>query len=494
MSMLGTRRATLTDKELTCCMNYHDTGTKDAEHTLAKWFANVLSEEVVELRMQTGYFRLGAAKALASALLRAAQFNLKTHFVIGSNEGDTLYSEVSKLFIKLGIPRDGAKLAVVQFSNALFHPKVYHITRDDGSQAAFVGSANFTVAAITGGNVEAAISLDTRQGDDIEVLGKIAKAVDKWVVGPHLEGVWRLSSQEDIDKLLEKGVLSKEHLPKKSSSQTAANKLGGESVAKRQKLVVLPPWPDDEQDEVGEEDVDSPQEETQQGPIAPKNPELPDLQVQETVSDLELSVETRKGFPDYIKFALGADAPTSGWMALSGVKLNDPYVGLIMKLNKDSARHFSGGSGTANVSIPVDVAGTFRFGILKPSGRPRAEFSLKIRYHSQTLNVEQLCETNVMAYGFLPKDTGHGDLRMVVPAAVKQVAAEIASNGLAMPKAGDLFLLEWPNQCFDYFRMTFLEENSPEHILVTQAYQEAAQANRIIGSSCGLKKGLSPEW
>ncbi len=63
------------------------------------------------------------------------------------------------------MPRTHAKLAVVNFSNALFHPKVFHIVRANGSQAAFVGSANFTVPGLTGSNVEAAVSIDTEAGD-----------------------------------------------------------------------------------------------------------------------------------------------------------------------------------------------------------------------------------------------------------------------------------------------------------------------------------------
>ena len=123
-----------------------------------------------------------------------------------------------------------------------------------------------------------------------------------------------------------------------------------------------------------------------------------------------------------------------------------------MKLTRDSARHFEGGTGTANISIPVAVAETFRFGVFRRSGRPRAEFSLRLRFHSAALRVEQSCETNVMAYGVLPADTGHGDLRMVLPAAVRKVAEEIEKNDLQLPKNGDIFLMEWPNEEFDHFQ------------------------------------------
>lgn len=480
-------------------MNYLDTGTKDASQTLTQWFLDVLTEEVNALRIQTGYFRFGATRVLMPLLAKLGAQDITTHIVIGSNDSDTLHSDISRLFAKLEMPRESAKLGIVQFTNALFHPKVYHVTRSDGSQAAFVGSANFTESAISGGNVEAAVTLDTRKGDSLEVLAKIAQAIDHWLTGEGRKDAHLVKSLEDIDGLLESGILAKQRAIREPRSQVAAKQLGAQPGARRSKLIVLPPWPDDEPEEAGEEDaaldLDEPEQEAPVARVVAAEPvPAPEFGIDDADDEFGLSIERRPGFPEHILFEPDAVDATSGWKALSGAKLKSPYVGLIMKLTKDSARHFSGGTGTANISIPVAVAETFRFGVFPRSGRPRAEFSLRLRYHASTLRVDQSCHTNVMAYGVLPEDTGHADLRMVLPTAVRKVAEEVTRNELPLPKNGDLFLMEWPSEDFDHFRITFLEPGCAEHARAAQAYQRAEQSHQLMGGSCGLEKNISPEW
>jgi hypothetical protein len=51
-------------------------------------------------------------------------------------------------------------------------------------------------------------------------------------------------------------------------------------------------------------------------------------------------------------------------------------------------------------------------------------------------------ETNVMAYGFAPGESGHGDIRMLVPAAVKELRDEVNRAGLPIPAEGDVALLQ----------------------------------------------------
>src|SRR5450830_1305656 len=202
-------------------MKYHDTGSKDASHALAWWFEGVLDDNVAELRVQSGYFRVDAARAIASALKRAVELNLPVKFVIGSNESDTTASDLSLLMAKIGMPRDTAKLGVIGFSNALFHPKVYHIVRNDGTQAAFVGSANFTSPGVTGTNVEAAVSLDSAKGDSEEVLSEIAAAVDRWFIAPVPEGISLISAIEDLEPLVAAGLLSVVRPPRISKKNPA---------------------------------------------------------------------------------------------------------------------------------------------------------------------------------------------------------------------------------------------------------------------------------
>ena len=60
-------------------------------------------------------------------------------------------------------------------------------------------------------------------------------------------------------------------------------------------------------------------------------------------------------------------------------------VGLVIRLNKDSARHWLGRDGTANVSIPVPTVSTLRFGMFQGKySRPRVEFNIEMRYIGAT--------------------------------------------------------------------------------------------------------------
>lgn len=492
----------LSKKELGRHMKYHDTGSKDLGHALAKWFEEILATDVAEFRMQSGYFRIDAVGAVSSVLRIAAEKNLKTHVVIGSNDNDTLYSEVQRLFLRMGMPRSEGRLAVVQFSNALFHPKVYHFTRNDGSQTAFVGSANFTSPGLTGRNVEAAISIDSRDGDSIEILNQIASAIDRWVIQPVLEGGAIIANPNDIDDLLSSGVLA-ENRPPRLPTRGSVREGAVAGSARRSKLITLPAWSDTENPSEQEDGNDAPLSEddmvvadVQLANVIEKLSEQSHSAAEAQLLELDIPRETREGFPSYILFEPGAVTPTKGGAAMSGEELPVPSAaGLIMKLTKDSARHFHGGKGTANVSIPVDVIKTFRFGLYPESGRPRAEFALWIRYCADTLIIEREAKTNVMPYGFMPDETGHGDLRMIMPAAVKKIAEEVKLQEQPIPKEGNLFLLEWPTPGSDSFGLTFLAEGSELARMTAEIYQKAANSGTLIGgSSTWLPPDLAPLW
>ncbi|WP_261509579.1 phospholipase D family protein [Burkholderia multivorans] len=496
-------------------MRYHDTGSKDAGQALATWFEQVLVEDITELRIQSGYFTFDAVRAISTFLKGAIEKDLRVHLVLGANEGDTLHSDVSRLALKLGLPRSNARLAIVNFGNALFHPKVYHVTRADGHEASFVGSANFTAPGLTGTNVEAALSVDTREGDSHELLVQVRTAIDKWFDATPGDGVAVVHSQEDIDSLLELGVWAQARPPRSQGGNGGDSSSVGRR-AKRQKLVKLPPWPDAEEeaeaneeagaDEAGvaepavvEAGTDASLNQGSSGEAAGAVAEPHDTDGHEGVGaapdELDLlPVEQRAGFPDYLFFEPGATQPTSGWTAMSGQRLQEPFVGLILRLTKDSARHFSGGDGTANISIPVAVIRTFRFGVFQKSGRPRAEFGLFLRYYSDTLVVEREANTNVMAYGFMAGETGHGDLRMVLPAAVKRIANELKQQGQRVPSEGDLFLLEWPNSDTDSFGLTFLDPQSSVAVQARTLFQQAVDSGTLDGGACGLPPGISPAW
>jgi hypothetical protein len=154
----------------------------------------------------------------------------------------------------------------------------------------------------------------------------------------------------------------------------------------------------------------------------------------------------RPDFPPYLLFAPGQTTPTQGVAALSGASLPTSISGLVVRLNRDSTRHFEGRLGTANISVPVASLSTFRFGLFPGRyPRPRAEFLLRMRYLARDVAIPiEPTETNIMAYGFISGESGHGDVRMLVPGGVKVLAARVTTAGKPLPRDGDVALLEWP--------------------------------------------------
>lgn len=126
--------------------------------------------------------------------------------LIGSNACATLASHVSYLAGVLGIPQPNVELGVVSFEESLFHPKVYHFVRMDGSQTAYVGSANLTGPGIAGLNVEASVIFDSYNGHEEEVLQSIVERIRCWFIH-RLPGLMPISSSSDIEELLLAGYL-----------------------------------------------------------------------------------------------------------------------------------------------------------------------------------------------------------------------------------------------------------------------------------------------
>ncbi len=195
-------------------MKYLDSGSRNPSHALASWFEGILNEGVSELRFQTGFFSLDGIGLLIPALDQCKQNDNPTNVLIGSNDASTLKKDVIGLVDALGIPRDHAQLGIVSFGGAFFHPKTYHIKRPDGSQAAFVGSANLTASGLAL-HVEAGIALDTRDGDPPQHLSQIAAAIDSWFAEQRA-GMTLVTSLETIDELVESGVLALSRPPRSS--------------------------------------------------------------------------------------------------------------------------------------------------------------------------------------------------------------------------------------------------------------------------------------
>jgi hypothetical protein len=188
-------------------MKYIDSGFREAEQTVAFWMQAALAAKIREVRCQAGYFTLDGSALLLPMLKQCAATGATVRLLLGSNGGATLASHIAFLAGTLGVPRENVSLGVVSFDNALFHPKVYHLVREDGSQTAYVGSANLTGPGLSGMNVEAGVILDTSDGDNEKPLHDIVERIEAWFAR-RSAGLSTITDHKDIDNLLEAGHLA----------------------------------------------------------------------------------------------------------------------------------------------------------------------------------------------------------------------------------------------------------------------------------------------
>lgn len=455
-------------------MRYIDTGSRDPAQALGTWLRDELSEPPLELRCQAGFFSADALGFFVSALTAMKASNRTVRVIIGSNDQSTVRQDVLDLLEVTGIPRTGAALGIVSYSGgAFFHPKTYHLRRMDGTQCAYVGSANLTGAGAASLHVEAGLIVDTRDGDAEEVLGRIAAAVDEWFNSSR-DGFFPVTGPETVDELVAEGVLALLRPPPPAGETGAA--VGAGDRSRRPSLRRLIPVP---RLRLGRA----------QG--MPPQPAVPEA----------AEAERRPGFPDYLLFEPGSRAPTSGPGALSGRPLPIGAVGIIFRLNKDSVRGFAGGGGTANMSLPLTTVATLRFGVNSNSvaypDRPRAEYPIRIRYTGREYTfAEESIDTSVMAYGYLEGEKGNKDIRLVVRRPpVVALTGKVMAVRLDVPTVGDFALLEWPSAQRPEFRLTFLEPGSTLFQQAEQLFQAAVSAGQMAGdAACWLPPGLSPPW
>ena len=219
-------------------MRYIDSGRREPDQALGTWLADLdATADIVQLRVQTGFFSADGLAPLASTLDRLRQQDGVTRLLIGSNDGTTQVTDAKRLVEMLGLPRDNADLGVVSFSNAFFHPKVVHAMRADGSIAAYVGSANLTTSGVGALHVEAGLLLDSNEGD-AKVLFEIMYSIDRWF-DEAPPGLYVVESDADVDALAAESILG---LPRPPSSRGSAPKQGGKkaALASLKPLVVLP--------------------------------------------------------------------------------------------------------------------------------------------------------------------------------------------------------------------------------------------------------------
>lgn len=454
-------------------MRYIDSGSRDPRDALATWLNAELTQAVTELRWQSGYFSADGLAPFIPTITRLSTTDQPIHAVIGSNDSETLQAHVADLATLLRLPRPQARLGVVNFSNGLYHPKTYHFRRDDGSQAAYVGSANLSISGIGSLNIEAGLIIDTRSGDSPSILDAIAASVDAWF-HPGRSGLEAVANPQDADRLQQDGILAAApaHRPTRTPSST-----GVVSPGQRPSLQLLVPMPRRRGGGAGQIATGTPSTAVVPGilPAVPQNP-----------------------FPSYVLFAPGQTTPTQGITALSGATLPGGYAGLIIRLNQDSTRHWRGSPGTANISIPVPTVSTLRFGMYQAKyDRPRAEFSLTMRYiFTGGEIVSRPAETNVMVYGFAPGETGHGDVRLVIPARpATYLRDQINARGLPLPQSDDVALLDWPTMQDPQIRLTLLESGSSLFAQFRAVLAAAESAGQVVGrGACWLPAGAAPSW
>jgi hypothetical protein len=194
--------------------SYLDTGSGDATECLGNWMSANVIAGIKGFRCQFGYYGYRALYPFEDIVRGVSLAGYPTHLVLGSNNGSLMQTHLEWTYeiIQKG---SNSSLNVIAFSNALFHPKTIHIEREDGSVAALVGSANLTENGL-GLNVEAAISLDSRDGDDSILLKKIASAIERWnsVSQP---GVFHIEDEADISSLKQADLIDKAQPSSKQS-------------------------------------------------------------------------------------------------------------------------------------------------------------------------------------------------------------------------------------------------------------------------------------
>ncbi len=225
-------------------MRYIDTGSRDSDHALGTWLdARVLQDpSIAELRWQTGFFGADSLGYFAPPMSRLRAGDGVLRLIVGSNEGTTTRADIEALLTVVGPPRSNLRIGIVNFVNAYFHPKTIHLNREDGSAAAYVGSANLTGSGVTALHIESGVLFDTRDGDDPGLLADIAAAVDWWFEGPR-EGLTLVGAVNDLDGLVRAGIINVPRAVPVPQSGIRTRVAEGISNVRLRSLLKPPPLP-----------------------------------------------------------------------------------------------------------------------------------------------------------------------------------------------------------------------------------------------------------
>lgn len=449
-------------------MRYIDSGDANPEHTLGAWLQNLATEEIQQLRWQSGYFNAGGLAPMAHLLQDLSEKDLPVTCVIGSNKGETNRRDIEVLVRLLGCPRPGARIVIASYDSGLFHPKVYHATRENGSQIAYIGSSNLTGPAVRGKNIEAGLIVDSAKGDSEELLDQIARAVDAWLEKGS-QGVHHLRDPAEVQALVDASVLRAAPPPPAPPQRGTPDDQPGRG--RLASLIRFPP-------------IIEPPEGAADGPPPAAGQELPRIPLGQ--------------FPPYVHFTEDARGPTQAEEALRQTMLPGGAAGLILRVNRFNGKRFLGLRGTANISVPVPTMATLQFGLHEGQHlRAKAVFTLRMRYVSAaaTHNARP-SRTNIMVYGRAPGERSHTDIRMLVPSRPsREIRRFVEDNGLRVPAEGDPIALEWPTREDPTFKMTFVDAQAPLFAALRDLLEAAVQDNQLVGrGACWLPADFVQAW
>ena len=324
-------------------MRYLDASDRTDDNALGKWLVKEVSNNAATIRWQSGYFTSEPLGLIEDPLNALAARGGLVRAVVGSNDGATTAQSLRDLCSVLDLPQDNAAAGVVKLQNALFHPKTFHISRSDGSQAAYVGSANLTGSGAAL-HIEAGLTIDTREGDNEAVATQIADAVDSWF-GSHRDGFYPVSEAADVQGLIDRGIVDRSTEVKRPRAKPSSH--DGEAGASMTRLITIPRL-------------------QRRGAIATPPPRV--------ITGVSLA-----DYPANLLFAPGSVGPVVGAAAVSPIPLPEDSSGLVVRLTRDSTKRLDDRPGTSYMSLPSEVLDHIIFGI-GGNNLPRAEFDFVARF------------------------------------------------------------------------------------------------------------------
>jgi hypothetical protein len=184
---------------------YIDSSINTKSEFIRDWLDKNLLSNNKSFHVQSGYFTFEAIEPFTQVLKSIIKNGGTVKFVLGSNAGSLVYNDAKAVLdIISGSPN--SSLTIVAFKNAEFHPKCYHVKRSDNSEGALVGSGNLTQFGVSL-NVEAAVLLDTRSGDNPTLVQEIKDAIDTWGTRGENDGSYQIKTQRDIEDLRQSKII-----------------------------------------------------------------------------------------------------------------------------------------------------------------------------------------------------------------------------------------------------------------------------------------------